>query len=72
MQDLGLAVRALHTLQTGPGRPQSSQPVQLILAGGYDSRLLENKEVFEDLKRLVACLGVDHQVGPASVSVDGM
>ena len=72
MQDLGLAVRALHTLQTGPGRPQASQPVQLILAGGYDSRLAENKEVFEDLKDLVACLGLDHQVRPASMSLDRM
>ncbi|KAK9868927.1 hypothetical protein WJX84_011094 [Apatococcus fuscideae] len=61
-KDLGLAVRALHTFQTGSGRLDSSHPAQLILAGGYDSRLAENKEVYQELQQLAALLGIEHQV----------
>ena len=62
LQDLGLAVRALHNLQTSLGSAKSSQPTQLILAGGYDSRLAENRQVFEELQQLVRVLDLEHQV----------
>lgn len=62
MQDLGLAVRALHNLKTGPGSLKSSQPAQLVLAGGYDSRLAENRQVFEELQQLVSVLDLEPQV----------
>ncbi len=61
VQDLGLAVRALSDLQTA-SRHQHQQPVHLVLAGGYDSRLAENREVFEELHQLVAALGLQSQV----------
>ena len=57
-----MAVQALHNLQTRPGRLKFSQAAQLILAGGYDSRLAENRQVFEELQQLVKVLKLEHQV----------
>ncbi len=64
MQDLALAVRALSELKIATqGLPSiPALPVHLILAGGYDARLAENKEVYEELHRLVAALGLQSQV----------
>lgn len=61
-------MRALHNLQTRPGRLRSSQPAQLILAGGFDSRLAENRQVFEELQELVKVLDLEHQVSWLSQS----
>ncbi|KAK9867686.1 hypothetical protein WJX84_003091 [Apatococcus fuscideae] len=63
-KDLALAVRALSELKIATqGLPSiPALPVHLILAGGYDARLAENKEVYEELQRLVAALGLQSQV----------
>lgn len=53
-----LAIQALHklTIQSTGKRPQ------LVIAGGYDSRVRENREVFNELVILVQALDLEHQV----------
>lgn len=48
---IGLAVEALHELLEK--QPQTS--ARLVIAGGYDERLPENREHLEELKTLVSC-----------------
>ncbi|NXF99667.1 ALG2 mannosyltransferase, partial [Sakesphorus luctuosus] len=60
-KNLPLALEALHELQ---GRLSSHQwnEVHLVVAGGYDKRVLENVEHYEELRRLAARLGVNDHV----------
>ena len=52
-----MAVRALH----GMGRLGPSG-AHLVLAGGYDERLRENRDYFTELQSLVTELGLGDQV----------
>ncbi|KAM7071776.1 alpha-1,3/1,6-mannosyltransferase ALG2 [Acridotheres tristis] len=60
-KNLALALEALHELQ---GRLDSHEwdEVHLVMAGGYDKRVLENVEHYEELRRLAAKLGVNDHV----------
>ncbi|XP_066184043.1 alpha-1,3/1,6-mannosyltransferase ALG2 [Sylvia atricapilla] len=60
-KNLALALEALHELQ---GRLDSHDwdEVHLVMAGGYDKRVLENVEHYEELRRLAAKLGVNDHV----------
>lgn len=49
-KNLSLALRAYAILRESSAE-NSNQAAQLILAGGYDSRLRENVEYFEELQR---------------------
>lgn len=49
-KNLSLALRAYAILRENSAK-NSDQEAQLILAGGYDSRLRENVEYFEELQR---------------------
>ena len=67
LQGIEVAVRALHELNHRSGRNSSGGPrpgARLVLAGGYDERLAENREYFAELRDLVAHLGLDEQVAP--------
>ncbi|KAJ7395066.1 Alpha-1,3/1,6-mannosyltransferase ALG2 [Pitangus sulphuratus] len=57
-KNLALALEALHELR---GRLDSHDwnEVHLVMAGGYDKRVLENVEHYEELRRLAAKLGVN-------------
>ncbi|XP_050189222.1 alpha-1,3/1,6-mannosyltransferase ALG2 [Myiozetetes cayanensis] len=60
-KNLALALEALHELR---GRLDSHDwnEVHLVMAGGYDKRVLENVEHYEELRRLAAKLGVHEHV----------
>lgn len=64
-QDLGLAVRAFRELldAEGAGAKNGSADAScaLVLAGGYDARLAENREHYAELQALVAELGLQGQ-----------
>ena len=68
LQNVALAVRALQELRTR--QPWASNPrlsgARLVLAGGYDERLAENREHFTELRELVGRLGLQDQVRPAA------
>ena len=67
LQGIEVAVRALHELNLRSGSNGSSTPgpaARLVLAGGYDQRLAENRDYFSELQDLVAQLGLDEQVAP--------
>lgn len=55
---LPLALQALSNLQ----RKGSSTKYRLVLAGGYDERLMENREHLGELKTLVQELGIEEVV----------
>jgi len=52
---------AVHALKKLKSLPLVNQP-QLIIAGGYDERIDENKQVFEELKDLVQRLELEQSV----------
>ncbi|NWQ90717.1 ALG2 mannosyltransferase, partial [Burhinus bistriatus] len=60
-KNLALALEALHELR---GRLDSHEwnEVHLVMAGGYDKRVLENVEHYEELRRLAAELSVNEHV----------
>ncbi|KFQ01030.1 Alpha-1,3/1,6-mannosyltransferase ALG2, partial [Leptosomus discolor] len=60
-KNLVLALEALHELR---GRLDSHEwaEVHLVMAGGYDKRVLENVEHYEELRRLAAKLGLNNHV----------
>ena len=39
-----------------------AQAAHLVIAGGYDKRLAENREHFEEVRQLVIELGLEQQV----------
>lgn len=61
LQGIPLAVKALHQLNkqdlSGTGAPR------LVVAGGFDKRLAENREHYEEVRQLVVDLGLQRQVG---------
>ncbi|XP_015710667.1 alpha-1,3/1,6-mannosyltransferase ALG2 [Coturnix japonica] len=60
-KNLALALEALHELR---GRLDSQQwsEVHLVMAGGYDKRVLENVEHYEELRRIATKLNVSDHV----------
>ncbi|XP_071593085.1 alpha-1,3/1,6-mannosyltransferase ALG2 [Heliangelus exortis] len=59
-KNLALALEALHDLRGRLGAHEWDE-VHLVMAGGYDKRVLENVEHYEELRRLAAKLGItDH------------
>lgn len=60
LQGLLLAVKALYELR---GRSASrANSACLIIAGGYDKRLAENRDHYEEVQQLVIDLGLEQQV----------
>lgn len=59
MQGIELTIRALHVLvdDLQQKRPDSPLP-RLVVAGGYDVRLSENREYLKELEREAAALGI--------------
>lgn len=62
MQNLGLAVRAFGVLQNEYGGQAEVSHSVLVLAGGYDKRLAENREHFCEVQELVQRLGLADKV----------
>lgn len=60
LQDIPLAVKALHQLNV-QGLSGTAAP-RLVVTGGFDKRLAENREHFEEIRQLVADLGLQQQV----------
>ncbi|NXG88930.1 ALG2 mannosyltransferase, partial [Stercorarius parasiticus] len=60
-KNLALALEALHELR---GRLDAHEwnEVYLVMAGGYDKRVLENEEHYEELRRLAAKLNISDHV----------
>lgn len=59
-QDIGLALLALSELHASLRRGQT--PPGLVIAGGYDARLPENVEYYEELYGLAEELGLLNKV----------
>ena len=60
-------VSLLRRLTSSPSRKAPVRPLGLVLAGGYDQRLLENREVLAELQSLARDLGVQDHVSPVTV-----
>ncbi|KAK9916683.1 hypothetical protein WJX75_005759 [Coccomyxa subellipsoidea] len=61
-KNLGLAVRAFGVLQNEYGGQAEVSHSVLVLAGGYDKRLAENREHFCEVQELVQRLGLADKV----------
>ena len=64
MQAIELAVRAFGEVVDGR-QPRGGAPLagcRLVIAGGYDSRLAENREYLQELKALTRKLGLSDKV----------
>lgn len=55
---IGLALTAFKELQ----QRQRSSDAQLVLAGGYDVRLAENREHLKELQQLAEQFGIQQQI----------
>lgn len=53
---------AVETLAVLSDREEGAQDMRLVIAGGYDGRLRENVEYFEELERLVSARGLTDRV----------
>ena len=62
LQSLGLAVRAFGALQGKCAEQAEVSHSVLVLAGGFDKRLAENREHFCELQELVQQLGLQDKV----------
>jgi alpha-1,3/alpha-1,6-mannosyltransferase len=60
MQNLGLAVRAFRLMLDGD--EALAAQCALVIAGGYDKRLAENREHYCEIQELVKQLGVETHV----------
>ncbi|XP_006113092.3 alpha-1,3/1,6-mannosyltransferase ALG2 isoform X3 [Pelodiscus sinensis] len=60
-KNLALALEALHDLR-GRLSAQEWNEVHLVLAGGYDERVSENVEHYEELKNIASKLNISKQV----------
>ncbi|KAL3908492.1 MAG: hypothetical protein SGPRY_009777, partial [Prymnesium sp.] len=58
-KDLGLAIGALHALRQSVS---NADCVRLVMAGGWDARLTDQVEYYEELQRLVGALGLSDVV----------
>ena len=65
-QGIELAIRALHEAsareQLQQQHSNSAKTRRLVIAGGYDVRLAENREYYEELESLVQQLGLSDRV----------
>lgn len=61
LQGLALAIHALHEFNIR-AEARSRPAAHLVMAGGYDKRLAENVEHFEEISRLIDELGMAHHV----------
>ena len=68
VQGLPLAVKALHELKR-QGHPRGSL-ARLVVAGGYDKRLAENREHFKEVQQLVTDLHMEDEVCLFSVIIN--
>ena len=64
VQNLGLAVHAFGILQDRYSNKAEASQCALVLAGGYDKRLAENREHFCEMQELIERLGLPDQVHP--------
>ena len=62
LQNLGLAVRGFRAMLTDHSSEPGVSESALVLAGGYDKRLAENREYYEELVDLVAEYGLKNKV----------
>jgi hypothetical protein len=62
VQGIELAVLALHEASARTENGADAAAWRLVLAGGYDARLAENREYFEQLDSQVRQLGLSNQV----------
>ena len=60
-QGIELAILSLHEASARQ-QQSSARTRRLVIAGGYDSRLAENREYYEELDALVRRLGLSEQV----------
>lgn len=60
-KNIGLALKAVKALEKIVGKMEWERTV-LIVAGGYDSRVEENVEHFNELVQLAGDLGISHKV----------
>lgn len=60
LQGIPLAVKALHQLNKQE-MSRTAAP-RLVIAGGFDKRLAENREHYEEVRQLVIDLGLQQQV----------
>jgi hypothetical protein len=65
-QGIELAIRAFGVLVDNIQKKESNgaELPRLVVAGGYDIRLAENRAYFEELKNEAAALGLQDKVGP--------
>lgn len=65
-----MAVLALHEMGSRCARSGRRRvpPCRLVLAGGYDERLAENREYYSELRSLVDALGLGEQVRAGHVA----
>lgn len=61
LQDIGLAIRALGLVQRQHSRKEATS-CKLVVAGGYDKRLSENREYLLELQTLAETEGVAQSV----------
>ena len=61
-QGIELAILALHEASARQQQQSGARTRRLVVAGGYDSRLAENREYYEELDALVRRLGLSDQV----------
>ena len=66
LQGIPLAVKALHQLNQQE-MSRTAAP-RLVVAGGFDKRLAENREHFTEVRQLVDDLGLQQQVRSHSAS----
>ena len=62
VQGIELAVLALHEASARRKNSMDTAAWRLVIAGGYDARLAENREYFEELYLKVRQLGLSDQV----------
>lgn len=60
LQGIPLAVKALH--QLNEQEVSSTAAPRLVVAGGFDKRLAENRDHYEEVRQLVVDLGLQQQV----------
>ena len=60
-KNLGLCLEALHLFMRKI-QPQDFDDVHLVIPGGYDERVTENKEYYNELREQAVRLGVEDQV----------
>ena len=67
LQGLTLAIKALHELNQQAENNQFPK-AHLVVAGGYDKRLAENREHFQEIATLIHELAMTEQVLAVSTS----